>query len=95
MLANINMVHGTWLAAHDPSGQLIGCLAVYEDNGAQYVTHMARDTAPYAYFALVYESIRLGLEHNLHTLYWGTHSYDLKQRMGCLTFENDSAAILF
>ncbi len=95
MLANISMVHGTWLAARDASGQLIGCLASYEDNGAQYVVHMARDTALYAYFALVYESIRLGLEHGLHTLYWGTHSYSFKKRMGCLTFENDSVAILF
>lgn len=95
MLANISMVHGTWFAAHDTGGQLIGSLASYEDNGAQYVTHMARDTVPYAYFALVYESIRLALEHGLHTLYWGTHSYSLKKRMGSVTIENDSVAILF
>lgn len=95
MLANMDMVNGMWFAAHDTGGQLIGGLASYEDNGAQYVTQMARDTAPYAYFALVYESIRLGLEHGLHTLYWGTHSYPLKKRMGCSLIENDSVAILF
>lgn len=95
MLANISSVAGMWFAARNARGQLIGGLASYEDNGAQYVTQMARDNAPYAYFALVYESIRLGLEHNLHTLYWGTHSYSLKQRMGCSTIENDSVAILF
>ncbi len=94
MLANISMVHGTWFAARDAGGELIGGLASYEDNGSQYVTQMARDTAPYAYFALVYESIRLGLEHNLHTLYWGTHSYSLKKRMGSSIIENDSVAIL-
>ncbi|MGE5777583.1 MAG: GNAT family N-acetyltransferase [Chloroflexota bacterium] len=95
MLANISMVHGTWFSARDARGQLLGGLTSYEDNGGQYVTQMARDTAPYAYFALVYESIRLGLEHNLHTLYWGTHSYSLKKRMGCSIIENDSVAILF
>jgi len=89
------MVNGVWLAAHDASGQLIGCLATYEDNGAQQLTHVGRDTAQYAYFALMYDSLRLGLERGLHTFYWGTGAYSFKRRLMFGLLEDNSAAIAF
>jgi hypothetical protein len=95
MLENICMVNGTWLAARDASGHLVGCIAAYEDNGTQNLTHLGRDTVKYAYFGLLYEGIRLGLEHGLRTLYWGTDSYPLKKRLMFSTLENDSVAIAF
>jgi hypothetical protein len=95
MLENISMVNGTWLAARDSSGQLVACVTAYEDRGTQNLTHMGRDTVRYAYFALLYEGIRLGLEHGLHTLYWGTDSYPLKKRLMFKVLENDSVAIAF
>jgi len=95
MLENIGMANGTWLAARDAGGQLVACVTAYEDNGTQNLTQMGRDTVKYAYFALLYEGIRLGLEHGLHTLYWGTDSYPLKKRLMFKVLENDSVAVAF
>jgi predicted N-acyltransferase len=95
MLENIKMANGTWLAARI-DGKLIGCVATYEDQttGGQLLTHMGlRSTTKYAYFALLYESIRLGLEHGLSQFYWGSGSYAVKKRLGFSIFENDSLAI--
>ena len=94
MLQNMEIVNGTWLAAHDAGGQLVGCVAAFEDNGAQLLTLMGlREGTRYAYFALLYEAIRLGLEHGLHSLYWGTGAYDVKKRLGFTPFENNVVAI--
>ena len=95
MLANIQLGNGTWLAAHNAAGELVGCVTEFEDNGTQLLTHLGlNETTQYIYFALLYESIRLGLEHRLHSYYWGTGTYAVKKRLGFTPIENDSAAII-
>jgi hypothetical protein len=95
MLENINMVNATWVAARDAAGRLLACGVAYEDNGAQLELNMGHDTTPYAYLAVLYESLRLGLEHGLHSFYWGMSTYELKRRLGFSLFENDSVALAF
>ena len=95
MLANIQLGNGTWLAAHNAAGELVGCVTEFEDNGTQLLTHLGlNETTQYIYFALLYESIRLGLEHRLHSYYWGTGTYAVKKRLGFTPIENDSIAII-
>jgi len=94
MLANIQLVHGTWLAAHSSAGELVGCVTEFEDNGMQMLTHLGlSETTQYVYFALLYESIRLGMGHGLHSYYWGAGTYAVKKRLGFLPIENDSIAV--
>ena len=94
MLTNIQLVHGTWLAAHSAAGELVGCVTEFEDNGMQMLTHLGlSETTQYVYFALLYESIRLGMEHGLHSYYWGAGTYAVKKRLGFTPIENDSIAI--
>jgi predicted N-acyltransferase len=93
MWTNMAMVNGTWIAARDAGGRLHACGTSLEDHGAQLETNMGHDETPYAYLAVLYESIRLGLEHGLHSFYWGATSYEMKRRMGFSTIENDSVAI--
>jgi len=95
MWENLAMVNGTWVAARDANGRLLACGTAYEDNGAQLETNMGHDTTPYAYLAVLYESIRLGLERGMHSFYWGATTYKLKRRLGFSTIENDCAAIVF
>ena len=94
MLANIQLVNGTWLAAHNAAGELVGCVTEFEDNGMQMLTHLGlSETTQYVYFALLYESIRLGMERRLHSYYWGAGTYAVKKRLGFVPIENDSIAI--
>jgi predicted N-acyltransferase len=95
MLENLSMVNGTWLAARDASGQLVGCLATFEDNGAQFLTFVGLDTAQYAYFALMYEALGVGLEHDIHAFHWGADAYSFKERLGFSKLDNDSIAIAY
>jgi hypothetical protein len=95
MWTHMPMVNGTWIAARDAGGRLLACGTAYEDNDAQLELNMGHDDTPYAYLAVLYESIRLGLEHSLHSFYWGCSTYELKRRMGFSTLENDSLAIAF
>jgi len=95
MWTNMAMVNGTWMAARDTNGRLLASGTAYEDNGAQLELNMGHDTTPYAYLAVLYESIRLGLENGVHSFYWGTSTYELKRRLGFTLFENDSVAIAF
>ncbi len=95
MLQNLEMTNGTWLAAR-AGGRLVGWAATFEDRGVQFGTAMGLDdNVPYAYFALLFEALRLGLEHGLHSLYWGPGSYPFKKRLGFRTIENDAVAITF
>ncbi len=95
MWANMPLVNGTWVAARDASGRLLACGTAYEDNSAQLELNMGHDGTPYAYLAVLYESIRVGLEHGLHSFFWGSSTYELKRRMGFSAYENDSVAIAF
>jgi predicted N-acyltransferase len=95
VLQNLEMANGTWLATH-VRGQLVGWAATVEDCHAQYGIAIGFDrNIPYVYFALLCEAIRLGFEHGLHSLYWGNGTYEVKKRLGCSTFENDSLAVAF
>jgi predicted N-acyltransferase len=95
MWENMAMANGTWIAARNASGQLLACGTTFEDNAAQLETNMGHDTTPYSYLAVLYESIRLGLERGIHSFYWGATTYELKRRLGFSIFENDSVAITF
>jgi hypothetical protein len=47
------------------------------------LTLLGRDyRAPYAYFKLFYEGIRLAIESGARTLRGGSGAYDLKRRLG-------------
>ena len=94
-LSNLQCIHGTWLTAHLSSGELVGCAALLDDNGAQLMTYLGLSTTTqYAYFAMLYEGIRIGLEQGLSSLYWGTGTYEVKDRLGFVPIKNDSLAIL-
>jgi len=94
-LSNLACIDGTWLTAHLASGELAGCAALFNDNGAQLMTYLGLSTTTqYAYFAMLYEGIRIGLEQGLKFLYWGTGTYAVKERLGFVPIKNDSLAIL-
>lgn len=95
MWENLAMVNGTWVTARAANGRLLAFGTSFEDNGAQLETNMGHDTTSYSYLAVLYESICLGLEHGLHSFYWGASTYELKRRLGFSIFENDSAVIAF
>jgi len=94
-LSNLPCIDGTWLTAHLSSGELAGCAALFDDNGTQLMTYLGLSTTTqYAYFAMLYEGIRIGLEQGLSSLYWGTGTYAVKERLGFVPIKNDSLAIL-
>jgi hypothetical protein len=94
MLQNLEGANGTWLAAR-LEGRLVGWAATFEDCGVQFGTAIGLDNVAYAYFALLFEALRLGLERRLHSLYWGPGSYSFKKRLGFRTIDNDSVAATF
>jgi len=92
MLEHLQLVEGTWLAA-EIDGKLVGCELALQDNGAQVVTALGlADHAPYAYFALGYEDIRLAIETGARALYWGSGAYDVKERLGFRPYQNNLVA---
>jgi predicted N-acyltransferase len=90
MLENMRMVNSCYLTATIDE-ELVGCGLIFEDNETQMtsVLGLARDV-PYAYFMLVYESLKLAFEHKVRVLRWGSGAYDVKQRLGFSLEDNGS-----
>jgi hypothetical protein len=82
MLAQMQMVEGTWLTA-SIGNRLVGCMLLMADNGAQIATLPGlTEDVPYAYFMLLYEAIQDAFEKNLTCLHWGSGAYETKRRLG-------------
>jgi predicted N-acyltransferase len=90
MLENMRMVNSCYLTATIDE-KLVGCGLIFEDHEAQMtsVLGLANDV-PYAYFMLVYESLKLAFERKVRLLRWGSGAYDVKQRLGFSLEDNDS-----
>jgi hypothetical protein len=86
----MRMVNSCYLTATIDE-ELVGCGLIFEDNETQMtsVLGLARDV-PYAYFMLVYESLKLAFEHKVRVLRWGSGAYDVKQRLGFSLEDNGS-----
>lgn len=82
LLENFDLVGGTWLTAR-VGERLVGCGLSLSDNGAQMNTALglAEDT-PNAYFALLYESLRLAFKSGVRLVRLGSGAYDVKRRLG-------------
>ncbi len=82
MLRSIEMVDGTLLTV-TAEDKLVGCGLLLEDNNAQMTSALGRSQdLPYVYLMLVYESIRMALEHRVQLLRWGSGAYEIKQKLG-------------
>jgi predicted N-acyltransferase len=92
ILENFFMVDGTWLTA-SIQDRLVGCGLTLRDNGAQInlALGLASDV-PYAYFALVYESLKLATENHVRLVRMGSGAYDVKRRLG-FDLENNNSVM--
>jgi predicted N-acyltransferase len=92
MLQNMDMVQGTFLTATIDE-KVVGCGLLIEDNGAQLASALGLSgDIPYVYLLLVYEGIKVALEHKLNLLRWGSGAYDVKQRLGFIHEDNSLSA---
>jgi predicted N-acyltransferase len=92
MLENMEMVNGMFITA-TVDRRLVGCGLLLEDNCSQMASLLGlADNVPYAYFMLVYESLKIAIEHKIHSLRWGSGAYDIKQRLGFSAEDNNSFA---
>jgi hypothetical protein len=88
----MEMVKGTFLTA-SINEKIVGCGLLVEDNNAQMASALGLSgDIPYVYLMLVYEGIKLALEHKLHLLRWGSGAYDVKQRLGFIPEDNSVSA---
>jgi len=88
MLKHMDIVNGSFLTA-TMKGQLVGCGLLLEDNNTQMTSILGRaEGIPYVYFMLVYESLKMAFEHNVHLLRWGSGADEVKQRLG-FSFEDN------
>lgn len=92
MIQNMEMVKGTLLIA-TVNEKMIGCGLLLEDNNAQMASALGLSgDVPYVYLMLVYEGIKIALEHKLNLLRWGSGAYDVKQRLGFIHEDNSLSA---
>jgi len=92
MIQNMEMVKGTFLIATIDE-KIIGCGLLLEDNNAQMASALGLSgDVPYVYLMLVYEGIKIALEHKLNLLRWGSGAYDVKQRLGFIHEDNSLSA---
>jgi predicted N-acyltransferase len=90
MLENMEMTNGVFVTATIDK-RLVGCGLLLEDNASQMTTLLGlAENAPYTYFMLVYESLKIAFEHRVRFLRWGSGAYDEKQRLG-FSLEDNSA----
>jgi predicted N-acyltransferase len=91
-LEQMEQVNGLYLTA--AIGEtLVGCGLLLEDNASQTTSLLGlADDVPYAYFMLVYESLRVAFEHNVRSMRWGSGAYDVKARLGFSREDNGSLA---
>lgn len=88
MLQNREMVRSTFLTAMIDE-KIVGCGLLLEDNQAQMASALGlAGDVPYVYLMLVYEGIKIALEHKMKLLRWGSGAYDLKQRLGFIHEDN-------
>ncbi len=88
MLQNMEMVEGTFLTATIDEN-IVGCGLLLEDNNAQMTSALGlAGDIPYVYLLLVYEGIKVALEHKMNLLRWGSGAYDVKQRLGFTQEDN-------
>ena len=82
LLESMEMVDGTWLEARQED-ILVGCGALFEDNGAQLTTALGlAENVPYAYLLLTYASLQDAFSKQVRLLRWGSGAYDVKQKLG-------------
>jgi predicted N-acyltransferase len=92
LLENAHLADATWLTAR-VGHRLVGCGLSLRDNGAQLNTALGlADDAPYAYFALLYESLRLAFENGVRLVRLGSGAYDVKRRLGFQVESNNYVA---
>lgn len=92
MIQNMEMVQGTFLTATIEK-KVVGCGLLLEDNKAQIASALGLSgDVPYVYLLLVYEGIKVALEHRLNLLRWGSGAYDVKQRLGFIQEDNSLSA---
>jgi len=92
MLENLEMINGTFLAAHR-SDELIGCGLLFEDNHSQMTATLGlADDVPFLYFQLMYASLKDAFERKVKSMRWGSGAYEVKQRLGFELETNNNAA---
>lgn len=92
MIQNMEMVKGIFLTASIDE-KVVGCGLLLEDNKAQMAGALGLSgDIPYVYLLLVYEGIKVALEHKLNLLRWGSGAYDVKQRLGFIHEDNSLSA---
>jgi predicted N-acyltransferase len=82
MLKNAYMVNAVWLTA-EIGDRLVGCDLLLEDRGTWAMMLLGLDyDVEYVYFQLMYAPIRHAVEEGAQSIWGGSGSYELKQRLG-------------
>jgi hypothetical protein len=93
LLENIQAANGTWLEARQ-HGTLVGCGALFEDNGAQLTTALGlAENVPYVYLLLTYASLEDAFHKQVRLLRWGSGTYDVKRNLGFEMELNNNAMV--
>ena len=89
MLENMDVVNATWIAAEQDNRLVAGCI-VLQDGPFGVMTLLARDyDVKYAYFAVIYEAIRISIESGVQALRGGSDGYEFKRRLGFKLDDNN------
>jgi hypothetical protein len=92
MLEKMEMVNGMFMTA-TIGKRLVGCGLLLEDSSSQMTCLLGlADNVPYTYLMLVYESLKIALEHKVRFLRWGSGAYDIKKRLGFSMEDNGALA---
>lgn len=76
-----------WLLAYNENGKIIGFALLVIDNDIILFKSVGLDyeynNTTYTYFNLYHEAIKYAVDNSFKTMYCGTTTYDVKQRLGC------------
>lgn len=76
-----------WLIAYNENDKIIGFVLLVVDNDIILFKSVGLDyeynNTTYTYFNLYHDAIKYAIDNSIRTMYCGTTTYDVKQRLGC------------
>ncbi len=92
-LAHTDEINAAWLEIRQ-HGRLVGCGLLAEDNGTLMATALGlAEDVQYAYFLLIYATLREGFERKVKVIRLGSGAYEVKQRLGFELEQNNYAVV--
>lgn len=82
LLENLPMIDATWFEIHQ-GDKLVGCIVTMRDNETQIATALGLEPdLPFAYFMLIYASIKEAFDRQVKRFRLGSGAYEVKRRLG-------------